>query len=69
VGNTDRAWSHLGMFIECVPSSLQPHILERARKRHAEDPAFPYRLLHATHDAMVTAPEAVTDLLLEAMNP
>lgn len=69
VGNTDRAWSHLGMFIECVPSSLQPHILERARKRHTEDPAFPYRLLHATHDAMVTAPEAVTELLLEAMNP
>ncbi|MFB4426339.1 alpha/beta fold hydrolase [Streptomyces sp. QL37] len=68
VGSTDRAWSHPGTFIECVPSSLQPHVLERARKRHAEDPAFAYRLLHATHDAMVTDPEAVTELLLEAMN-
>ncbi|AQU70141.1 alpha/beta fold hydrolase [Streptomyces niveus] len=67
VGSTDRAWSHPGMFIECVPSSMQPHILERVRKRHAEDPALSYRLLHATHDAMVTAPEAVSELLLEAV--
>ncbi|MGW1027855.1 alpha/beta fold hydrolase [Streptomyces sp. NPDC002577] len=68
VGNTERAWSHPGMFIECVPSSLEPHVLDRARKRHADDPGFPYRVLHATHDAMVTAPEAVTELLLEAVD-
>lgn len=66
VGSTKRAWSHPGMFIECVPSSLEPHILDRARKRHADDPAYQYRVLHATHDAMVTAPAEVTDLLLEA---
>ena len=69
VGSTDRAWSHPGMFIECVPSSLQPHILDRARRRHAEDPSFPYHRLEATHDAMVTAPDEVTRLLLEAINP
>jgi pimeloyl-ACP methyl ester carboxylesterase len=68
VGNTDRAWSHPGMFIECVPSTLEPHALERVRKRHADDPAFQYRVLHASHDAMVTAPEAVTKLLLEAVD-
>ncbi|MDT0549986.1 alpha/beta fold hydrolase [Streptomyces lonegramiae] len=68
VGNTDRAWNHPGMFIECVPSTLEPHALERVRKQHADDPEFQYRVLHATHDAMVTAPEAVTKLLLEAVD-
>ncbi|MFF3371955.1 alpha/beta hydrolase [Streptomyces sp. NPDC002680] len=68
VGNTDCAWSHPGMFVECVPSTLEPHVLDRVRKRHAEDADFPYRVLHATHDAMVTAPEAVTKLLLDAVD-
>ncbi|MFC9454381.1 alpha/beta fold hydrolase [Streptomyces sp. NPDC056983] len=67
VESADRAWTHPGMFIECVPSTLEPHVLERARKRHADDPDFPYRVLHATHDAMVTAPEAVVNLLHEAV--
>ncbi|MFB7992297.1 alpha/beta fold hydrolase [Streptomyces sp. NPDC056002] len=68
VGDTDRAWSHPGMFIECVPSSLEPHILNRARERQATDPAFSYHVLRATHDAMVTAPDAVTELLRAAVD-
>ncbi|MFJ8026882.1 alpha/beta fold hydrolase [Streptomyces sp. NPDC096311] len=68
VGNTDRAWSHPGMFIECVPSTLEPHALDRVRKRHADDDRFQYRVLDATHDAMVTAPKEVTALLLEAVD-
>ena len=66
VGTTDRAWRHPGTFIECVPSSLEPHVLERARERHAADPGFAYEVLQATHDAMVTAPDEVTQLLYKA---
>jgi len=65
VGATDRAWNHPGLFVECVPSSQEPHLLERARERSATDPRFRYRILHAPHDAMVIAPDAVTELLLD----
>ncbi|MFD6279491.1 alpha/beta fold hydrolase [Streptomyces sp. NPDC060209] len=68
VGSTDRASIHPGMFIECVPSSLEPHVLNRARRRHADDPDFSYHVLQATHDAMVTAPQAVTNLLRQAVD-
>jgi pimeloyl-ACP methyl ester carboxylesterase len=67
VGATDRAWNHPGLFVECVPSSLEPHMLERARVRSAADPRFQYRVLEAAHNAMVTAPKAVTELLFEAL--
>jgi pimeloyl-ACP methyl ester carboxylesterase len=29
IGPTARAWCHPGMLIECSPSSLEPHVLER----------------------------------------
>lgn len=64
IGATDRMWSHRGMFVECVPSSLEPHLLARARARAAADPSFAYRVLPAAHNAMVTAPDALADLLL-----
>jgi pimeloyl-ACP methyl ester carboxylesterase len=63
---TGRAWDHPGLFIECVPSSLEPHLLERARARSAADPRFRHRVLHTAHNAMVTDPKAVAELLLEA---
>lgn len=66
IGATNRAWDHSGMFIECVPSSLEPHLLERARTRSVTDPRFQHRVLHTAHNAMVTDPKAVTGLLLEA---
>ena len=67
VGATDRAWSHPGLFVECVPhSTLEPHVLERARGRSAADPRVRYRVLRASHDAMVTEPDAVAELLFEA---
>ncbi|MBO3680418.1 alpha/beta hydrolase [Streptomyces sp. NEAU-YJ-81] len=66
-GPTDRAWRHPGIFVECVPSSQEPHILERMRIRSAEDPHFGYRVLKTAHNAMVTDPEAVTALLIEAL--
>jgi hypothetical protein len=67
IGPTHRAWDHPGLFIECVPSSLEPHLLERARTRSATDPRFRYRVLHTAHNAMVTDPKSVTELLLEAV--
>ena len=66
IGATRRAWDHPGLFIECVPSSLEPHLLERARTRSANDPRFRHRVLHTAHNAMVTDPKSVTELLLEA---
>jgi hypothetical protein len=68
-GPTGRAWRHPGMFIECVPSSQQPEALERARQHAAETPSFAHRTLHTAHDAMVTAPQELTDLLIEAKSP
>ncbi|MFC5833943.1 alpha/beta hydrolase [Nonomuraea insulae] len=67
IGSTDRAWRHPGMFVECVPSSQEPHMLARARARSEADPHFHYRVLQTAHDAMVTDPDAVTALLLEAL--
>lgn len=64
--STRRVWNHSGLFVECVPSSLEPHLLERARVRSREDPRFSYRVMHAAHNAMVTDPSSVADILLEA---
>jgi len=67
-GSTDRAWSHPGLFIECVPSALEPHLLERARARSDADPQIGYRVLAASHNAMVTAPDELTALLIKALD-
>jgi pimeloyl-ACP methyl ester carboxylesterase len=68
VGSTDRAWAHPGMFVECQPSTLRPEMLARARKRNAVDARFRYRVLEAPHDAMVTAPGLLAEVLLEAVD-
>lgn len=65
-GPTDELWCHAGMFVECVPSSLEPHLLERARSRSKRDHGFHYRVLQTSHNAMVTDPQAVVGLLYEA---
>jgi len=66
VGSTDRAWAHPGTFIECrSPSQAALIPFERPRARAAVDDHFQYRVLEASHDAMVTAPDALTALLLE----
>lgn len=66
VGSTERAWNHATTFIQCTSSSLEQHVLDRARQRSVTAPQlFEYRLLDATHNAMVTAAPAVTELLLE----
>lgn len=62
---TERAWRHPGMFIECTPSSLEPRVLDRARTRSAANPRIRYRVLPTPHNAMITAPSAVAELLLD----
>ena len=59
---------HPGLFVECMPSTIESPVRERARTRSAEDPRFRYRALTVAHDSMVTAPETVTELLLEALD-
>lgn len=65
-GPTERAWRHPGMYVECVPTSQEPHMLQRMRARADTDPYFDYRVLPTSHNAMVTDPDAVTALILEA---
>jgi hypothetical protein len=45
---------------------MEPHMLARPRERAARDDTFRYRVLAAPHDAMITDPEPLTALLLEA---
>ena len=63
-GVTSTAWRHPGLFVECVPSSLEMHLIERTKQRAEVDPVFDHVVLPTAHNAMVTAPQALTDLLL-----
>ncbi|MET0866325.1 MAG: alpha/beta fold hydrolase [Nakamurella sp.] len=65
VGPTDRAWDHPGMFVQCEPSIVEPAMIERARSRSRTDPRFQFRRLDAAHNAMVTNPADLVELLLE----
>jgi pimeloyl-ACP methyl ester carboxylesterase len=68
VGTTERARIHPGMFIECTPSAMRPEMLTRPKERNAVDERFHYRVLDAVHDAMITAPAALCEVLLEAVD-
>ena len=65
-GPTERAWAHPGTFIECQPSMHRPEELARLRQRARTDPRFHYRTMPGGHEPMVTSPELLTGLLLEA---
>jgi pimeloyl-ACP methyl ester carboxylesterase len=66
VGATDRARSHPCTFIECSASRLPKTELEWQRERWQNSPGLEYRLLHGSHDAMVSEPAALEELLIEA---
>jgi pimeloyl-ACP methyl ester carboxylesterase len=68
-GTISRVWELPGTFVECSPSMLPDHMLERMREHAATAPAFAYRRLDACHDAMVTRPAEVAALLIEAATP
>jgi pimeloyl-ACP methyl ester carboxylesterase len=67
--STARAWTHPATFIECNPSRLQPDELQRIRARADEDPDFRLRHMDTSHEPMVTDPDGLTELLLEAARP
>jgi hypothetical protein len=66
IGPTDRAWSHPGTVVECKPSRLPELDLARQRARAQTDPCFHHRALNACHEPMITDPDALTRLLIEA---
>jgi pimeloyl-ACP methyl ester carboxylesterase len=65
-GTTGRAWSHPGTMIECNPSRLPERERARQRARAQSDPQFHHRIIGACHEPMITHPEELTQLLIEA---
>ena len=53
--------------IECKPSRLPGLDLARQRARAQTDPRFHHRALNASHEPMITDPDALTRLLIEAV--
>jgi len=68
IGPTSRAWAHAGTTIECNPSRLPAVEVERQRARAQSDPHFHHRVIDACHEPMLTHPEDLTKLLIEAMD-
>jgi pimeloyl-ACP methyl ester carboxylesterase len=66
IETTDRAWSHPGTMIECCPSRLPDLDLERQRTRAQTDPHFHRQEIDACHEPMITDPERLAELLLDA---
>jgi pimeloyl-ACP methyl ester carboxylesterase len=70
IGATERAWAHPGTVIECNPSRLPELDLGRQRARAERDAHFHHRDLDACHEPMITDPDGLTRLLIEAItNP
>jgi pimeloyl-ACP methyl ester carboxylesterase len=66
IGPTGRAWSHPGTTIECNPSRLPVLERDRQRARAEVDPHFHHRMIEACHEPMLTHPDELTKLLVEA---
>jgi pimeloyl-ACP methyl ester carboxylesterase len=69
VSSTERARASAYTFIECSESRLPVGELAWQRQRCQTSPGLRYRLLKGSHDAMVDAPDALVELLLEAVHP
>jgi pimeloyl-ACP methyl ester carboxylesterase len=68
VGKTDRARSHPCTFIECSASAMSAAELAWQRERSKNSPSLRYRFLESSHDAMVSEPDALVELLLEVLD-
>jgi pimeloyl-ACP methyl ester carboxylesterase len=68
IGTTDRAWSHPGTMIECSESRLPGLELERQRARAESDPHFHRLTIEGCHEPMITDPEVLVRLLVDAAN-
>ncbi|MCS5498315.1 alpha/beta hydrolase [Cnuibacter physcomitrellae] len=69
LGSTEYAQEHPYTFIECSRSGLPPGELEWQRTRCAGHAERRHRILDASHDAMVSDPDALVGLLIEAVDP
>jgi pimeloyl-ACP methyl ester carboxylesterase len=67
VGPTDRARAHPCTFIECSASRLSKAELDWQRRRSQNSQNLRHRILEGSHDAMVSEPEALVELLLEVV--
>jgi len=68
IGPTERAWAHPGTTIECNPSRLPAVERGRQRARAESDPHFHHRTIDACHEPMLTHPDELTKLLVEAID-
>jgi pimeloyl-ACP methyl ester carboxylesterase len=66
IGSTSRAWTHPGTTIECNPSRLPVIERDRQRARATDDLHFHHRMIDACHEPMLTHPDELTKLLVEA---
>lgn len=64
LGHIERVWTLPGTFIECNPSRISELELERVRARDAIDSQFSIERLDTCHEAMITAPKALADILI-----
>jgi pimeloyl-ACP methyl ester carboxylesterase len=64
--SAERARAHPSTYIECSASALPGAEVEWHRARSRTGPRHQFRVLDAPHDAMITHPRQVADLLLEA---
>lgn len=63
------ARSHPYTFVECTPTSLPAPMAQWQRLRCAASEYLRHRTIDAPHEAMVVAPQAVADVLFEALDP
>jgi pimeloyl-ACP methyl ester carboxylesterase len=63
--SAERARAHASAYIECAASTLPGADLEWHRRRSLVGQRHQFRVLDAPHDAMITHPRQVADMLLE----
>jgi pimeloyl-ACP methyl ester carboxylesterase len=69
VPSAERARASAYTFIECSESRLPAEELAWQRERCQNSLSRRYRLVKGSHDVMVDAPDALVELLLEAVDP
>lgn len=67
-GPSEHAWTHRGTTIECNPSRLPSVERDRQRERAEQDPHFRHRMIDACHEPMLTHPDELVALLIEAID-
>jgi pimeloyl-ACP methyl ester carboxylesterase len=64
----NRLWTHPGTSIECLPRRLSELDSSRQRARAASEAGFDYATLEGCHEPMITDPDQLTRLLVQAID-